>query len=85
MSTVVIEWKNPPAKPEQPGKIGPENLAIMEALKDNAGTWALIKRDTYPSVTTWWKKLPGYEAKSSGVGKENGKWDVYARYVGNKR
>lgn len=82
---VTIEWKSPPKKPERVYEIGPENLAIMDALKANRGEWALIKRDTFPSTTAWWKKLPGFEARSSRIGKTNGKWDVYARYVGKKR
>lgn len=80
--TVELQWKTPPARPKQEYKLGDENQAISEALMQNPGNWALIKEDTYPSITTWWKNRPGFEAKSSKVGKTNGKWDVYARYVG---
>lgn len=83
--TIAIQWQNPPARPKQAHTPGTENTAIIEALKQNPGQWALIKTDTYPSVTTWWKNRPGFEARSSKVGKDNGKWDVYARYVGGNK
>lgn len=82
---MTIEWKTPPTKPGRDYKIGPENQEIIDTLKGNRGQWALIKTDTYPNVTAWWKKLPGFEARSTRIGKTNGKWDVYARYVGKAK
>ena len=80
--TVAIQWKTPPVAPKQGYSPEAETQEIMDALRSNPGNWALIKEDTYPNTTSRWKKRPGFEAKSSKVGKTNGKGDVYARYVG---
>lgn len=80
--TTQVTWQEPPARPKQTYTPDPETIAIIEALQANPGKWALIKTDTYPNITSRWKKRPGIEAKSSNVGKDNGKWDVYARYIG---
>jgi hypothetical protein len=80
--TIAIQWKNPPAAPKQEYKLADDTQQIIEALRSNPGEWALIKEDVNPNVTTSWKKRPGFEAKSSKIGKTNGKYDVYARYVG---
>lgn len=81
----VVLWQNPPTKPKRDYELGEENLKITQELMSNPGQWALIKQDTYPNVTAWWKRRPGFEARSSKVGKDNGKWDVYARYVGGSK
>lgn len=80
----MIEFKNPPVSEARKRGIGKDTLAIIAALKARPDEWALIKRDTYPNTTTWWKKRPGIQAKSSTIGKPKGMCDVYARWVGEK-
>jgi hypothetical protein len=77
-----LTWQNPPARKKQTYTSRPETQAIIDALKSRPGEWALIKKDVSVNTTTWWKKRPGIEAKSSTMGKPQGKCDVYARYVG---
>lgn len=80
--SIAIQWKTPPEAPKQTYSPASDTQEIIDALRANPGTWALVKEDTYPNITTRWKKRPGFEAKSSKVGKTNGKFDVYVRYVG---
>ena len=77
-----IEFKNPPVSAASKRGPGAENAAIIDALKARPGQWALIKEDTYPNATAWWKKRPGIEAKSSTIGHDKNKCDIYARWVG---
>lgn len=79
----MIEFKNPPTA-KVVRRVGPETQAILDALKARPGQWALIKEDTNPNTTSWWKKRPGIEAKSSTIGKPKNRVDVYARWVGAK-
>jgi len=80
---MTIEFKNPPVS-EKPGRgIGPETQATINALKARPGEWALIKKDVNPSVSTWWKKRAGIEAKASTIGHAKGRCDVYARWIGD--
>lgn len=81
---MTIQFKNPPASTTRPTRRSPETQAVFDALQARPGEWALLREDTYPATTTWWKKQPGIEAKSSTIGKPKGKVDVYARWVGVK-
>lgn len=80
--SIEIEFKNPPARTEWKREVSPETAAILATLEAHPGEWALIKKDVNVSVSTWWKKRPGLEAKASTIGKPKSKCDVYARYVG---
>ncbi len=80
-----IQFKNPPAPKKAPGRLrSSRTQGVIDALAARPGEWALITEDTYPATTTWWKKQPGIEAKSSTIDKPKGKVDVYARWVGVK-
>jgi hypothetical protein len=82
----VIQFKNPPApKKAPPRQPSDRTQGVLDALMARPGEWALITEDTYPATTTWWKKQPGIEAKSSTIGKPKGKCDTYARWVGVKK
>lgn len=80
----MIEFKNPPEPAPPVRRIGAGTQAILDALQARPGEWALIKEDCNPNTTTWWKKCPGVEAKSSTIGKPKNRVDVYARWVGTK-
>lgn len=81
MST--IKFQNPPTTNyERP--IGPEKQAVLDTLKGRPGEWALIRENVNVNVSTWWKKQHGIQAKASTIGKDKGKCDVYARYVGEE-
>lgn len=77
----MIEFKNPPTAGKSRGR-GAETDLIIAALKSRPGEWALIKTDVTASSATPWKKREGIEARSSSVGKPEGKADIYARWVG---
>jgi hypothetical protein len=79
---MAIEFKNPPLGKTTTRSVSSETQAIIEALRGRPGEWALIKQDVSISATTWWKKRPGLEARSSTIGKAKNKCDVYARWVG---
>jgi len=76
-----IEFKNPPVAKQGRG-LSSEIQEIQKVLMANPGKWALIKKDTYATVASQWRKRPGFEAKASSIGKTNRKSDIYARYVG---
>jgi hypothetical protein len=78
---VTIEFKNPP---KSKGNSGPraETKIIIDTLQSRPGEWALIKRDVSRAAGSLWKKRPGIEAKASSIGKSEGKFDLYARWVG---
>ena len=81
-----IQFKNPPerkAAAKRPHT--PRTQGVLDALAARPGEWALITEDTYPATTSWWKKQPGIEAKSSTIDKPKGKVDVYARWVGGDK
>lgn len=78
---MTIEFKNPPSA-KKAVRVGTETQAVLDALQSRPGEWALIKKDVNPNSTTWWKKRPGIEAKSSTIGKPKNRVDVYARWVG---
>ena len=78
----MIEFKNPPVGATTKRSIGAETQAVIDELKARPGEWALIKTNVNPSVSTWWKKRAGIEAKASTIGHPKGKCDVYARWVG---
>ena len=77
---MTIEFKNPPARTGR-GQ-APETKAILGALQSRPGDWALIKTDVSSAAGTIWKKREGLEVRMSSIGKANGKWDVYARWIG---
>jgi len=79
---MTIEFKNPPARKKVEPRVGAETQSIIDALQSRPGEWALIKKDVNPNSTTWWKKRPGIEAKSSTIGKPKNRVDVYARWIG---
>lgn len=80
-----IQFKNPPErKPREARPHSARTQGVLDALAARPGEWALITEDTSPATTTWWRKQPGIEAKSSTIGKPKGKVDVYARWVGVK-
>ena len=81
----MIEFKTPPEPKNMTQRRGARTQAILDALTARPGEWALIKEDTYPATTSWWKKQSGIEAKSSTIGKPKGRVDVYARWVGDKK
>lgn len=76
----MIEFKNPPAQNRR--GVSQETQDIIDALRSRPGDWALIKKDSTASIATFWNKKPGIEAKSSSIGKKNGKSDIYASWVG---
>jgi len=78
----VIEFRNPPVGKKTKRGLGKETLEVVAALKARPGEWALIKRDVYVNTTSFWKKMPGVEAKSSTIDKPKNICDVYARWVG---
>ena len=77
----MIEFKNPPTSN---GRKGPREKTqiILDALQSRPGEWALIKKDVTASSGTNWKKREGLEVRVSSIGKPEGKWDIYARWVG---
>ena len=79
---MTIEFKNPPAQRGR-GR-STETQAILDALHSRPGEWALIKTDVSAAAGTNWKKHEGLEVRVTSIGKPNGKWDVYARWVGVK-
>ena len=80
---MTLKFQAPP-KTKYVRPLGPETQAVMDQLQANPGEWALIKENVNVSVSTWWKRRPGIEAKASTIGKPKSKCDVYARWVGGK-
>ena len=78
----MIVFKNPPQSAH--GNSGPRDktVQILSALQSRPGEWALIKEDVSAATGTLWNKRPGIEARSSSIGKTNGRYDIYARWVG---
>ena len=78
-----IVFKNPPT-PNRRGP-SPETQGIIVALKARPGEWALVKEDVSAAAGTAWKKRDGFQVKVSSIGKPEGKWDIYARWVGEAK
>lgn len=79
-----IKWQEPPADGRSRGAWD----KTAKALKERPGQWALVRENADPSHATRIKHgtLPCFMPRGSfeaTVRKaDGGKWDIYARYVG---
>lgn len=73
------EWKEPPAPRAGLARRGDIDR-IVEKLKERPGEWALVARNTSPSVASW--KARGCDTKTvtAGLGYKKARCDIYARW-----
>lgn len=73
------EWKEPPA-PRAGTSRRVDIDRTVEKLKERPGEWALVSKNSSPSVASW--KARGCDTKtvSAGLGYKKSKCDIYARW-----
>lgn len=72
-------WQEPPAPRAGTSRRKDIDLVVAK-LKERPGQWAIVSKNSSPSVASW--QARGCETKtvSAGLGYEKGKCDTYARW-----
>ena len=76
-----ITWQDPP--PRKPGK---DWAAVLEHLRKRPGRWALIDHG-YASIVSYIQRRhdPRGEFEFTTRAADDGKRDIYGRYIGGER
>lgn len=76
-----IIWKDPPP-PNRGGTVLGKTAKFVAALRANPGRWALYRSAKTCGTVVYRRQYPGTEWTTRR--REDGRYDVYARWVGEQ-